>query len=101
MKIIDFHVHGGDFKLLRDDIQELLTRRPMESGVKVGEVFSGPEQMENYLQDKGVYRAVLLAECAPGTNYTIDSELIANFARSKDIFNSLRQHQSQLPRHKG
>lgn len=86
MKIIDFHVHGGDFKLLRDDIQELLTRRPMESGVKVGEVFSQREQMENYLQDKGVDRAVLLAECGPKTNYTIDSELIANFARSKDIF---------------
>ncbi len=86
MKIIDFHVHGGDFKLLRDDIQELLTRKPMESGVKVREVFSEPEQMENYLQDKGVYRAVLLAECGPGTNYTIDSELIVNLAQSKDIF---------------
>ena len=86
MNIIDFHVHAGDFKLLRDDIQELLTRRPIESNVNIAEVFSQPEQLESYLRRNGVYRAVLLAECGPGTNYTIDSEVITNFSKTKDIF---------------
>lgn len=86
MNIIDFHVHAGDFKLLRDDIQELLTRRPIESNVNVAEVFSQPEQLESYMRRNGVSRAVLLAECGPGTNYTIDSEVIANFSKAKDIF---------------
>jgi len=86
VNIIDFHVHAGDFKLLRDDIQELLTRRPIESNVNVAEVFSQPEQLESYMRRNGVSRAVLLAECGPGTNYTIDSEVIANFSKAKDIF---------------
>ena len=86
MNIIDFHVHAGDFKLLRDDIQELLTRRPIESNVNIAEVFSQPEQLEIYMRRNGVYRAVLLAECGPGTNYTIDSEVIANFSKAKNIF---------------
>lgn len=86
MKIIDFHVHAGKFELLRDDIQELLTCRPMESNVKVAEVFSQPEILEKYLTDKGIDCAVLLAECGPGTNYTIDSRMIAEFAQNKDMF---------------
>ncbi len=86
MAIIDFHVHAGKFQLLRDDIQELLTKRPMESHVKVAEVFSEPEILENYLSSNGIKRAVLLAECGPGTNYTIDSQMIAEFAQNKDMF---------------
>ena len=86
MNIIDFHVHAGDFRLLRDDIQELLTHRAIESDVNIVEVFSQPDKMEGYLGRNGVYRAVLLAECGPGTNYTIDSEVIANFSKGKDIF---------------
>ncbi|NEP23066.1 amidohydrolase family protein [Moorena sp. SIO3I6] len=86
MKIIDFHVHVGKFELLRDDIQELLTRRPMESNVNVAEVFSKPEILENYLTTNGINRAVLLAECGPGTNYTIDSQMIAEFAKNNDMF---------------
>ncbi len=86
MKIIDFHVHAGKFELLRDDIQELLTRRPMESNVNIAEVFSQPEILENYLTSNGIHRAVLLAECGPGTNYTIDSQMIAEFVQNKDMF---------------
>lgn len=86
MNIIDFHVHAGDFHLLRTDIQELLTHRPMEPDVNILEVFSQTDALENYLAKNGVCKAVLLAECGPGTNYTIDSELIAKFAKNKDIF---------------
>jgi uncharacterized protein len=86
MNIIDFHVHAGDFHLLRDDIQELLTHRPMEDNLNVVEVFSQANILENYLKQNGICRAVLLAECGPGTNYTIDSEVISNFAKDKDFF---------------
>lgn len=86
MKIIDFHVHAGNFKLLRDDIQELLTRRPFEPDVNIAEVFSEPEQMEAYLKNKGVFQGVILAECGPGTNYTIDSQMIAEFSEKREIF---------------
>jgi predicted TIM-barrel fold metal-dependent hydrolase len=86
MKIIDFHVHAGNFKLLRDDIQELLTRRPFEPDVNIAEVFSEPEQMEAYLKNKGVFQGVILAECGPGTNYTIDSQMIAEFSEKREMF---------------
>lgn len=86
MKIIDFHVHAGTFDFLREDIQQLLTHRPMESEFNLAEVFSQPDKMENYLRRNGVYRAVVLAECGPGTNYTIDSKVIANFSKGRDIF---------------
>ncbi|MCW7536898.1 amidohydrolase family protein [Aquabacterium sp. A7-Y] len=76
MQIIDFHVHGGDFFRLRDDIQDLLTRRPLEPGADVRQIFSQREAMKAYLQGYGVSRAVVLAECGPGTNFSIDSEMI-------------------------
>jgi len=74
MKIIDFHVHAGKFELLRDDIQELLTCRPMESNVKVAEVFSQPEILEKYLTDKGIDCAVLLAECGRSEERRVGKE---------------------------
>jgi predicted TIM-barrel fold metal-dependent hydrolase len=86
MKIIDFHVHAGNFALLRDDIQELITRRPMESSVDVTDVFSNPNSLEKYLHNNEVYQAVILAECGPGTNYTIDSQMIANFSQDQEGF---------------
>jgi len=86
MKIIDFHVHAGNLQLLRDDIQELLTHRPFEPDVNIAEVFSQPEQMEAYLKNKGVFQGVVLAECRPGTNYTIDSQMIAEFSKKSDVF---------------
>ena len=85
--ITDWHVHAGDFFMLRDDIQGLLTKFPFESGVDVREVFSKAREMESYLRKNGVTHAVILAECGPGTNFTIDSTLIAEFcANSPDFF---------------
>jgi uncharacterized protein len=84
MAIIDFHVHAGNFHRLRDDIQALLTKRPMEPGTDVGEIFSQPAQLDAYLKRNGVVRAVVIAECGPGTNFSIDSRMIADFTRDKD-----------------
>ena len=38
------------------------------------------------MRANGVQRAVILAECGPGTNYTIDSELVAKFAGNNPFF---------------
>ena len=84
--ITDFHVHAGDFLMLSDDIQGLLTRFPFESGIDVREVFSNAGRMEAYLRRNGVTRAVVLAECGPGTNFTIDSTVIAEFCRHSPVF---------------
>ncbi|WP_416398890.1 amidohydrolase family protein [Allohahella sp. A8] len=86
MDIIDFHVHAGSFPLLRDDIQGLLTNFPFETDVDVKEVFSNPVFLKAYLQKLGVKRAVVLAECGPGTNYSIDSKLIAEFCKADPFF---------------
>ncbi len=84
--MIDFHVHAGQFDLLRDDIQGLLTKRPFEPGFDLRAVFSSPVELEKYLRSYGVERAVVLAECGPGTNFTIDSEMIARFAANSPFF---------------
>src|SRR5690242_12265554 len=84
--MIDFHVHAGNFHRLRDDIQGLLTRRPFEEGVDITEVFSRPAKMEEYLRGHGVERAVVLAEPGPGTNFSIDSEMITEFASKSSMF---------------
>jgi predicted TIM-barrel fold metal-dependent hydrolase len=84
--MIDFHVHAGDFPRLRDDIQNLLTRRPLEADILISEVFSSPTKMESYLRRNGVTKAVIIAECGPGTNFTIDSAMIARFTRGNDFF---------------
>lgn len=86
MDIIDFHVHAGNFHKLRDDIQGLLRQRPVESDIDVTEVFSKPALMEKYLRRNGVTKAVVLAECGPGTCFSIDSEMIANFTKDNDFF---------------
>jgi uncharacterized protein len=84
--VIDFHVHAGDFHRLRDDIQGLLTKRPFEPGVDVRRVFSSGEALEAYLRSNGVERAVVFAECGPGTNFTIDSELIVSIVGRSAFF---------------
>lgn len=84
--ITDFHVHAGDFFMLRDDIQGLLTKFPFETGIDVREVFSKAERMEQYLRKNGVSHAVVLAECGPGTNFTIDSAMIAEFCKRRPDF---------------
>lgn len=86
MSITDFHVHAGAFESLRDDIQGLITKRPMEPGVRVEEVFSTPSLLESYLSANGVGQTVLIAECGPGTNFSIDSEMIAHFCKGRPMF---------------
>ncbi|MCF7516425.1 amidohydrolase [Pseudoalteromonas sp. L23] len=80
--IIDFHIHAGDFPQLREDIQDLIQKIPLENGADVKELFSNGEAMSAYLQNAGVSTGIILAECGPGTNYSITSEMIAN--RCKD-----------------
>ena len=84
-EIIDFHLHAGNYAELREDIQELIKKIPQQEGVDVTEVFSNNKLMESYLQDSGVVRSVMLAECGPGTNFSITSELIANRCRDSQI----------------
>lgn len=86
MSLIDFHVHAGDFFQLRDDIQGLLTKFPFEPGIDVQKVFSHRDEMEAYLRAKGVQRAVILAECGPGTNFSIDSRMITDFCKGSSFF---------------
>lgn len=86
MNFVDFHIHAGKFALLRDDIQGLLTKFPFEPGVDVRQIFSEPGALKAYLQGCGVVRAVILAECGPGTNFSIDSELILEFCGNDPFF---------------
>jgi uncharacterized protein len=85
MSMIDFHVHAGDFYQLRDDIQGLLKARPMEPDQDVRTVFSSREALEAYLSAQGVTRAIVLAECGPGTNFSITSEMIARLVGDSDM----------------
>ncbi|MFT6897252.1 MAG: putative TIM-barrel fold metal-dependent hydrolase [Paraglaciecola sp.] len=84
-QIIDFHLHAGNYAELRTDIQELIRKIPLEDGVDVAEVFSNTDKMEAYLSRVGVVRSVMLAECGPGTNFSITSELIANRCKGSQI----------------
>lgn len=84
--MIDFHVHAGDFDGLRDDIQGLLTKRPFEPGLDIRRVFSKGVELETYLRSYGVERAVVFAECGPGTNFTIDSALIMKIVGGSRFF---------------
>lgn len=89
MSIIDLHVHAGDFKFLREDIQNLLTHKPLETGFSVSQIYSNANEMESYLRQQGVVCAIVIAECGPGTFFTNDSRSIANFAekaKSSDFF---------------
>jgi len=85
MKILDFHTHAGDFYRLREDIQELLTRRPMEQGVDITLVLSDPKHLAKYIKSYGVEVGIVFAECGPGTNFSIDSELVANFCKNHEM----------------
>jgi len=86
VKIFDFHVHAGKFDLLREDIQGLLKKFPFEKDIDVREIFSNPSALKSYLQKQGVSKAVILAECGPGTNFSIDSQLIADFCKDDPFF---------------
>jgi len=67
MKIMDFHTHAGDFSRLREDIQELL------------------KHLARYIKPYGVEVGIVFAECGPGTNFSIDSELVANFCKNHEM----------------
>ena len=84
-KVIDFHIHAGDYKLLREDIRELISKIPLEEGEEVSSIFTDAETMQQYLKKAGVSKGVVLAECGPGTNFTIDSEMIAKKCESSDF----------------
>lgn len=84
MKIFDFHVHAGDFSLLRDDIQALLLKRPHDTDLT--SIFSKPDRMMAYLKQHDVVKSVILAECGPGTNFSIDSKLITEYCKDNDFF---------------
>lgn len=84
--IIDFHVHAGKFNLLRDDIQGLLLKHQLEDGYNVSDIFSKPEMMYNYLIPNNLCKAVIIAECGPGTNFSIDSKMIVDFTKENDFF---------------
>ncbi|MBQ4848298.1 MULTISPECIES: amidohydrolase family protein [unclassified Pseudoalteromonas] len=82
--IIDFHIHVGDFPLLREDIQGLIQKIPLEPGAEVTELFSNGNAMSKYLDNAGVSTGIILAECGPGTNYSITSEMIATRCDGND-----------------
>lgn len=84
MKIVDFHLHAGKFSLLREDIQELLTRKPFDEGHGIDQVFSHPDNLMTYISDIGVEYGIVLAECGPGTNFSIDSEMTVQFCKDDD-----------------
>lgn len=85
MSIIDFHVHAGKFHLLRDDIQALLKRKLHAPSEEVSALFSNPARLEAHLRSLGVDRAIVLAECGPGTNFSIDSAMIAEFCAGSSL----------------
>lgn len=78
-KIIDCHVHVGDFDKLRQDIQNLLKVNSTERDFDVKEIFSNPEVLGNYLLKNGIAHALLLGEDGPATNFHITSDYVCDF----------------------
>lgn len=77
--VIDFHIHVGDFKRLRADIQRLLTQLRAERDFDLEELFSRPRELARYLRREGVEKAVILAEDGPGTNFHITTDFVCDF----------------------
>jgi predicted TIM-barrel fold metal-dependent hydrolase len=77
--VIDFHVHVGDFRRLRGDIQRLLLQRNQKQDFDLEALMSTPKALVNYLRHEGVEKAVILAEDGPGTNYHITTEYVCDF----------------------
>jgi len=90
-KVIDFHVHVGNFSMLRNDIQDLLMLKNASRDFDVQKVFSEPAHLIPYLEAAGIEIAVLLGEDGPGTNYHITSQFVCEFRNRtpdehKDMF---------------
>ncbi len=84
-KIVDFHIHAGVYSQLRDDIQALIKTIPLEDGLDVTEIFTDKDVMEQYLRDVNVETGIVLAECGPGTNFSINSQMIADKCESSNM----------------
>src|SRR5579859_128166 len=78
-KTIDFHVHVGDFRRLRSDIQALLERMRPEQDLDLESLFSSANELARYLKEQGVVKAVILGEEGPGTNFHITTDFVCDF----------------------
>lgn len=78
-KVIDFHVHVGEFSLLRDDIQALLMMKDDKREFDLKQMFSTSSVLGAYLVESGVETAVILGEEGPGTNFHITSQFVYDF----------------------
>ncbi len=77
--VIDFHVHVGDVRRLRGDIQRLLMRQKGDRDFDLERLFSNPRELVQYLRREGVDKAVILAEDGPGTNHHITTGYVCDF----------------------
>jgi predicted TIM-barrel fold metal-dependent hydrolase len=90
-RVIDFHVHVGQYCKLRNDIRVLLDRTKKERDFDLELLFSSPRDLAKYLKEQGVEKAVLLAEEGPGTNFHITTDFVCDFRdeaerEGKDLF---------------
>lgn len=79
--VIDFHVHVGDFSRLRDDIQQLLLGYGKQKEEDVASIFGSPSRLAALLRQQGIYRAALLPEEGPATNFHITNDFVREFAQ--------------------
>ncbi len=84
-QLVDFHIHAGVYNMLRDDIQALIKTIPLEEGLDVTEIFTDKDVMEKYLQAVNVQTGIVLAECGPGTNFSINSKMIGDKCAESDM----------------
>jgi uncharacterized protein len=78
-KIIDFHVHAGDYGSLRPDIRRLLEGTSDRRDFDLKTLFSAPKALGPYLRAEGISRAVLLADEGPGVNFVPTTDFICDF----------------------
>lgn len=89
-KIIDVHIHVGEYDLLRDDIKTLLSLNENGRDFNVKEMFNDPNLLGEYLYKNNVVKAFILAEEGPGTNYHITSKFVVDFKnRAKEKYNDI------------
>ncbi|MDK2802083.1 MAG: amidohydrolase family protein [Oscillospiraceae bacterium] len=84
-KVIDFHVHVGEFSNLREDIQKLLMMKDDDREFDVKKMFSNPCDLMEYLVKSGVEKAVILGEDGPGTNFHITSKFVCDFKEKSPL----------------